>query len=122
MSRQERRATDVVPLPFALPPAFLPRLGYRFERNLVGVYWEPLGDEAVWDDGVHSYVGADRYVYQELSQNRLIRAWLWEHEINLGSSDEPPTHWLLVERARNLGYIRRLPGARDKVRTQRINE
>jgi|GEM_PF-5553446 len=42
-------------LAFRLPPAFLARLGYRFDRRIVAVYWEPAGDQAAFTDDIHAW-------------------------------------------------------------------
>ena len=95
----ERSPADptVTPFPLALPAGFLRRLGYDQGRRLVGVYWEPAGDEAVFDDGVLSLTGADPWTYLELVRQPRVEAWLDEQAIALGTSDEPATHWLPVD-------------------------
>ena len=108
----------LLPLPFALPESFLRRLGYRRDRRIVAVYWEPAGDEAAYPDGVHSLVGANHDVYWELTRHPEVRAWLWQHAINLGNSDESATPWLLVDRATGQAYIGDAPEARERVKVQ----
>jgi len=112
----------LIPLPFPLPQTFLERLGYHHDRRIVAVYWEPVGDEAAFTDGVHGLVGADPYVYWELTRQPAVRAWLREHDINLGNSDQPATHWLLVDRRTGLAYVCDVATARDHVRTQILEE
>ena len=92
-------------------PPLLQRLGYRFQRRLVGAYWERAGDEAAFDDGAHSLIGANHYVYGELIGQQPVQDWLIEHRINLGNSDEVATHWLLIDQKRNCGYLSRSTGA-----------
>lgn len=113
---------SLIATPFPLPPAFLERLGYHHNRRIVAVYWEPVGDEAAFTDGVHGLVGADPYVYWELTRQPAVRAWLWEHDINLGNSDQPATHWLLVDRLTGRAYLCDVASARDHVRTQILEE
>ncbi len=105
-------------VPFPLPPAFLRRLGYRYGRRIVGVYWEPAGDEAAYTDGVHTLVGADPYVYWEFTRRPAVAAWLLAHGIDLGSSDSPATHWLLIDRATGTACVCAARDARDRVKTQ----
>ena len=120
----ERSPTDptVAPFPFELPADFLRRLGYGHGRRLVGVYWQPAGDEAVFDDGVLSLAGADPWTYLELVRQPRVEAWLDEQQVNLGTSEEPATHWLLVDDWTKLGYVSPAAAARDKLRTQRLEE
>lgn len=108
----------LIPFPFPLPPAFLRRLGYRRDRRIVAVYWEPAGDEAAYSDGVYSLVGADAYVYWELTRKPVVQEWLWAHGIDLGNSDNSATHWLLIDQAMDQGYVCDAGDAREKVRTQ----
>jgi hypothetical protein len=105
-------------LPFPLPSAFLWRLGYRYDRRLVAVYWESAGDEAACTDGVHTLVGADAYVYWELTRQPAVQTWMWAHGIDLGTSDNPSTHWLLVNRATDAAYVCGVRAARERVKTQ----
>ena len=53
----------LIPLPFPLPDAFPERLGSHHGRRILAVFWDPLGDEAAFADGVYSLVGADHYVF-----------------------------------------------------------
>jgi len=71
---------------------------------------------------VGTLAGADHYVYGELFHQPIVRAWLVEYEIELGSDLGPPKHWLLVDQQENLAYISPAAAARDKIRTQRLDE
>jgi hypothetical protein len=108
----------LIPVPFDLPPAFVEGLGYHHDRRIVAVWWERGGDEAAVTDGVHGLVGADQYVYWELTRRPDVRAWLAGQGINLGNSAQRPTHWLLVDRASGRAYVGDVASARDHVRTQ----
>ncbi|HVC32779.1 MAG TPA: hypothetical protein VNL16_04645 [Chloroflexota bacterium] len=112
----------LIPLPFPLPDAFPERLGSHHGRRILAVFWDPLGDEAAFTDGVHSLVGADPYVYWELTRPPAVRAWLWEHGIELGNSDQLATHWLLVDRLTGRAYVCDVAAARDHVRTQILED
>jgi hypothetical protein len=102
----------LIALPFDLPPAFLDRLGYRGDRRIVAVYFEPGVDEVAFTDDVQGLVGADHDVYWELTRQPQVRAWLTERAINLGNSDWPATHWLLIDRATDRAYICDVASAR----------
>lgn len=109
---------SLIPLPFPLPRDFLQRLGYRYDRPIVAVYWEPAGDEATYTDGVHTLMGADAGVYWELTRQPAVKGWLQVHHINLGNSDHAATHWLLVDRATDTAYVCDGHGAWMRVQTQ----
>jgi hypothetical protein len=84
--------------PFRLPPGFLANLGYPGSRRLVALYWEPCGDEAAFDDGVSSAVGtSDNWLFLDVIRQPDVRHWLDENGLNLGSSDEPASHWLIAD-------------------------
>lgn len=117
---KEHEPRSLIPLPFDLPEAFAQRLRYRQDRRLIGIH--TAGGRCTITDGVHTLVGADHHVYDELMAQPQVQDWLWKHEIDLGSSEGPPTHWLLIDRQENRGYISPAGVARDKVRTQRLEE
>lgn len=80
-------------------------MGYRRARRHVGVRWEVAGDEAAWSDGEQTRIGADPWVYGELVDQPLVQTWLAQQDINLGSADQQVTHWLVVDRQANRGYV-----------------
>jgi hypothetical protein len=80
--------------PFRLPPGFLAAFGRRF----VALYWEPCGDEVCYDDGVSSACGlCDNWLYLDFIHQLPVAGWLEENDINLGNSDQPAQHWLVVD-------------------------
>src|SRR4051794_24457049 len=85
--------------PFRLPPDFLVSFGYHGARTFVGLYWEPAGDEACYDDGQSYACGlCDNWLFLDFVRQPDVRAWMDEHSVHLGSSDEPARHWLVVNR------------------------
>jgi hypothetical protein len=118
----EGETMPLIPVPFDLPPAFLDRLRYHHGRRIVAVWWEPAGDEAAFSDGIHGFVGADHYVYWELTRRPAVCAWLAENRINLGNSDQRPSHWLLIDRATDRAYVCDVASARDHVLTQVLED
>jgi hypothetical protein len=115
-------APTVIPFPFALPADFLRRLGYDHGRRLVGVYWQPAGDEAVFDDGVISLTGADPWTYLELVRRPPVADWLAEHDISFGGCDEPATHRFPVDGMTPAGHVSPAAATRDTLRTHRLEE
>ena len=84
--------------PFRLEDGWLRRFGYPGERLFVGLYWEPCGDEACYDDGVSYACGmCDNWLYLDFIHRADVRRWLDEHSLNLGNSDEAAQHWLVVD-------------------------
>jgi hypothetical protein len=129
--------------PFELPKEFLTRLGYEgyqvpeefrrmareqwgaeippFEpRRFVGVWWEPCGDEASWDDGFRSLCGADYTVLLEILHHRAISTWMIVKGVHLGSSEEPPYHWLIVDRETGRAFVAPVAIARAIVQSQTL--
>jgi hypothetical protein len=102
-------------------------LAARRPRRFVLLYWQPSGDELAYEDGQGSGAGQlDHWRYLQYLHGRrgtalgVIHGWLVEHEVNLGSSEEPATHALIVDRATNRGWVAPLPLARHIVREQRL--
>jgi hypothetical protein len=84
--------------PFKLPPGFLAAFGYPGDRRFVALFWEPCGDEAGFDDGVSFACGSsNNWLYLDFIRRDGVRCWLDQHDLNLGNSDEPAQHWLIVD-------------------------
>jgi hypothetical protein len=86
------------------PPAqiFENALGYKGENRWVAFYWDPCGDEIMWNDGIASADGQWpawlTFVYHPIVAPLL-------NQYNLGGSDEEAEHWLLLDRAKRVFYI-----------------
>lgn len=84
----------MIQIPVKLPESFEEALGYQGELRWVAFYWEPCGDEAMFDDGFCSadcnWWGFIRFV----GHPRVI-PWLADYD--LGSSDFEAKHWLLCD-------------------------
>jgi hypothetical protein len=84
--------------PFRLEDGWLRRFGYPGERRFVGLYWEPCGDEACYDDGISNACGmCDNWLYLDFIHRADVRRWLDGHGLNLGNSEEPARHWLVAD-------------------------
>src|SRR4051812_19725987 len=96
------RTHMILKAPFQLRPDFLAAFGYSYGRRFVALYWEPCGDEAAFDDGISSAIGmSDNWLFLALIRRPEVRRWLGGNGINLGSSDEPVTHWLIADTLTN---------------------
>ena len=80
---------------------FASRLGYSGPARVIGVWWEPCGDEACWMDGVTTMCGAEWHVYLNLVQalEPALVAYFGtiDGRYRLGSSDATATHMLLFD-------------------------
>jgi hypothetical protein len=107
--------------PFRLPPDFLRSFGYPGGRRFVALFWEPCGDEACYDDGVSSACGlSNNWLYLDFIHRPDVQAWLDANGVNLGNSDEPARHWLVVDAATGEVYAAPEPEARMVLFHQRL--
>ena len=102
-------------IPVKLPESFEEALGYPGQLKWVAFYWEPCGDEAMFDDGICSGDG-NWWGYQAFVDHPNVAPWLSPYD--LGSSDAEATHWLLCDLETREVYV----GERELVRSFLINE
>lgn len=76
-------------------------LGYFGSARLVAFYWEPVGDKAVFDDGVVS-ADAERNAYLGLLEHPTVAAQV--RACDLGNSEDEAPHWLLLDREARVLY------------------
>src|SRR5947208_12955448 len=88
-------ATNLLALDLGVPPMLEAALGYDGPARWVGFWWESCGDEARWRDG-RVAADADWYAYRTFVEHPPIQAALAAYE--LGSSETPPSHTLLLDR------------------------
>jgi hypothetical protein len=113
----------LIKAPFHLPAGFLGAYGYRGNRRFIALYWEPCGDEACCDDGVSSSCGmANNWLYFDFVHRPEVSQWLTENHLNLGNSDEPAEHWLIVDALTNELYAAPVGEASQAVRRQQLPE
>ena len=99
-----------------LPPATGP-------RPFLMLHWEPAGDELAWSDGIHGGAGQlDHWPYLDYLHEPAIRAWLLGNQVDLGSSDGPATHALVVHTGSGMVWVATIALARRIVREQRLQE
>lgn len=113
--RAEQHQPTLIQFPFALPERFLERVGYHGNHNFIALWWEPAGDELTVSDGRTTWSG-----YLDLMRQPQVFAWRTEHMVNLGGSEEPATHWLIVDRQQNRGYVVEARQAKRIVQNQRL--
>ena len=109
MSERERSSEQepsLLAFPFPLPERFLDRIGYPGPYSLVGLYWEALGDELTAYDPESLWCGMhNHWPYLELMRHPQVWHWLDEYLVDLGSSETPATHHLIVHRELNEAFI-----------------
>lgn len=89
-------------IPVKLPKSFEEALGYPGQLKWCAFYWEPSGDEAMFDDGVCSGDG-NWWGFLKFVQHPAVKPWLSDYD--LGSSDGEASHWLLCDLESREVYI-----------------
>lgn len=107
--------------PFRLPAGWLRSFGYPGGRRFVGLFWEPCGDEACYDDGERYACGmSDNWLYLGFIRQPQVRLWLDENGLDLGSSDESAKHWLIADASTGELFSAPVREAHAIVRAQRL--
>jgi hypothetical protein len=107
--------------PFRLAVGWLTAFGYPGGRRFVGLFWEPCGDEACYDDGVSYACGlCDNWSYLHFIHQQHVYRWLEEHALNLGNSDESARHWLIADASTGELFAAPVRQAHALVRAQRL--
>lgn len=81
-------------IPVTLPWSFTDALGYPRGFRWVAFFWEPCGDEAMYNDGYCSATG-NYDGFLQFTRHPSVAAWLTDYD--LGSSEDEATHWLLCD-------------------------
>lgn len=92
--RQPDRIPDLVPLEVPVPPDAARTFGYRGEARFVAFYWEPSGDEVMFDDGRSSGTSAT-YAFLAYRRHPAVVAHLDEY--NLGYTDLEADYCLILD-------------------------
>jgi hypothetical protein len=77
------------------------RVGYHRDARYVGLFYEPRGDEVIWNDGA-SYgfaLGGWRFFADDVA--RLTQ----QYPCDLGVGATPATHMLVIDRQRHTAYV-----------------
>ena len=85
-----------------VPPMLEKALGYASSAAWVSFYWEPAGDEAMYDDGRVSGTG-EWDAFLVYTRHRSVAPQLESY--NLGSSDAPAQHRLMLNRETRTLFI-----------------
>ncbi len=106
---------NVHPLPVPVAPMLESAIGYDGEARFVGFYWMPAGDEAMVDDGERSHDGNWR-AYLAYIRHPRVRLALVDYDV--GSSEYPAKHWLVLDRRERRLYALPEAHARHLLRDQ----
>ena len=134
----------LTPLTAPVPPRTEGALGYDGDARYVAFYWQPAGDEVMYDDGQVSADG-DWWAWIDFVNHPAVyHHLLWpcpqchgvgttnqlENEtctvcdgagrlpLNLGNSDEEATHWLILDRQERKFYVAPIATARRFLQEQ----
>lgn len=91
-------------------------------RRYLALWWERCGDELGWTDGVRGGAGQlDHRLWLTMMQRSGLDFRLREQAgINLGSSEEEPTHWMVVNVETGEAWIAPKALARRIVEQERL--
>ena len=97
----------LIPLPIPVPPSLAGALGYGGEAQYLAIWWEAAGweapgDEAMWSDGRTTTVGWWQG-FLAYVQHPRVEPYLEPYD--LGSSEEPAAHYLLLDLVERQAYI-----------------
>ncbi|MFH0801912.1 MAG: hypothetical protein V2A78_05935 [bacterium] len=102
-------------IPVKLPWSFEDALGYPRGFRWVAFFWEPCGDEAIYDDGYCS-TDCNWWGFLQFTRHPSVRPWL--NSCDLGSSEDEATHWLLCDLESRDIFV----GERAEVKEFLVNE
>jgi hypothetical protein len=94
--------SNLIPLDLPVPPMLEAALGYDGPARWVAFFWSPFGDEARWGDGRFE-LRADWYAWRIFTEHLTVMAALAPYD--LGSSETPATHRLLLDRGDRRLYV-----------------
>jgi hypothetical protein len=136
--------SPLIHLQIPVPPMLEAALGYEGNARYVAFYWQPAGDEVMYDDGQVNGDG-DWWAWVEFENHRTVISHLWlpcpwcdgvgttnqlesDHcdfchgagllPINLGSSDFEADHWLILDRQERQLYVAPVATARRFLQEQ----
>ncbi len=89
-------------LPLPVPPRLAEALGYPGAAAWVSFCWQPAGDEVAYDDGRLTGTGEGQ-AYLRYTRHRAVAPHLAPYE--LGSSDAPARHRLVLDRQERKLYV-----------------
>ena len=102
-------------IPIRLPESFEDALGYPRGFRWVAFFWEPCGDEAMFDDGYCSAEG-NWWGFLAFIRHPSVKPWL--AGCDLGTSEDEATHWLLCDLESRDVFV----GERAEVKAFLVNE
>jgi hypothetical protein len=104
-----------VPLNVPVPPNLAEAFGYRGDACVVGFWWEPAGDELVFEDG-RTFGTGDPWAF--LAYRRHSAVALHLDPYNTGYSDVEAEHALVLDRERDRMSVAAIATARPFLKQQ----
>ena len=92
----------LVALAVPVPPMLEEAVGYPGDAAFLALYWTPLGDEVIYEDGVRSGTGAWA-PFLAFKRHPAVAPVLAPYD--LGSSDAEARDWLLLDRRARRLYV-----------------
>jgi hypothetical protein len=87
----------------------------------VAAYWEPGGDVVTLRDDSFLAGGFDDWFpWTQFFHHSRVSLWKLRNNINLGNSDEEATHWLIIDRVTNQGFVAPVVEAYKRIQQQRM--
>lgn len=113
----EPQMMNLIPLSIPVPPEpLLERaLGYTGEARFMATWWQPEGDDAMVSDGLTTATGQWQG-YLAFVDHEAVHLHLMDYE--LGSSERPARHWLVIDRQERRAWIGKNGDARAFLQAQ----
>lgn len=92
-----------------LPPRLAEFLGYPGHARFIAFYWEPVGDELMYEDGQSAGTG-EWYPFKRLVEHPRVAPLVFRYDF--GSSDSEAMHWLVIDRQISQAYVSTVADAR----------
>ena len=92
----------LIPLPIPVPPSLAGALGYGGEVRYLAIWWNATADEAMWSDG-RTTTDAWWHGFLAYVQHPRVEPYLAPYD--LGSSEEPAVHHLLLDLVDRQAYV-----------------
>lgn len=111
-------------LPMTMPPRLAELLGYPGHCRFVAFYWEQIGDELMFNDGLFAGT-AECYPFKRLVEHFRVAPIVSRYDF--GSSDSEAAHWLVIDRRASRAFGAPISAARafldaDRLDSPALNE
>jgi len=98
-----------------IPPKLAEIFGYTGQSRFMAFYHEPTVDELMVDDG-HTSATGEWCAFERWREHPAVARHL--QDVNFGDSDLDATHWLVIDRDRDVLYVARVSTAQAFLQQQ----